>query len=363
MSSLLPIIDQFKITGKINAVSPLGSGHIHETYYIKTDADSTGDYVLQRINTNVFRNPQAVTQNISLVTSHIQKKLQAAKATGIEHRVLRPVGLKNEAFLHTDATGCWRCFHYIPDHKTYDRAVNASQVYEGGKAYGTFLQMLSDLPANSIQETIPDFHNLDLRLNQFEESIRCGVPERIVETAREIEMLRIRKAEMRTILEQGKTGSIPLRVVHHDTKINNVLFSNDNKALCVIDLDTVMPGFVHDDFGDSIRTFTNTGDEDDTDLENVSMNIHYFEAFARGFLEMTGTWLNPVEKEYLALSARVMTYMQVLRFLTDYLNGDIYYKVHHPLHNLQRTKAQLKLLLSMEEQYENMKKIIREILA
>jgi len=363
MDSLFPIINHFKITGSINAVSPLGSGHIHETYYIQTDAGRTNDYVLQRINTNVFRNPQAVTQNILLVTSHIQKKLHEAKATDIERRVLRPVGLKNGAFLHTDATGCWRCFHYIPDHITYDRAVNASQVYEGGKAYGNFLQMLSDLPSDSMQATIPDFHNLDLRLNQFEGSIRTGMPERIVETAGEIEVLRIRKAEMRTILEQGKSGTIPVRVVHHDTKINNVLFSTDNKALCVIDLDTVMPGFVHDDFGDSIRTFTNTGEEDDTDLEKVSMNIHYFEAFARGFLEMTGAWLNPVEKEYLALSARVMTYMQVLRFLTDYLNGDIYYKVHHPLQNLQRTKAQLRLLLSMEEQYENMKKIILKILA
>ena len=363
MNSVLPIIGHFKIKGNIHAVSPLGSGHIHETYYIKTDADSTDDYVLQRINTRVFRNPQAVTQNISLVTSHIQKKLQEAGAADIERRVLRPVGLKSGNFLHTDATGCWRCFHYIPDHITYDRAVNPSQVYEGGKAYGTFLQMLSDLPVDSMQATIPDFHNLDLRLNQFEESIQTGVPERIVETAREIEMLRIRKAVMRTILEQGKAGNIPVRVVHHDTKINNVLFSVDNKALCVIDLDTVMQGFVHDDFGDSIRTFTNTGDEDDTDLEKVTMNIHYFEAFARGFLEMTGTWLNPVEKEYLALSARVMTYMQVLRFHTDYLNGDVYYKVHHPLQNLERTKAQMKLLLSMEEQYENMKKIIQEILA
>jgi Ser/Thr protein kinase RdoA (MazF antagonist) len=166
---------------------------------------------------------------------------------------------------------------------------------------------------------------------------------------------------MRTILELGKAGKIPLRIVHHDTKINNVLFDEDGKGLCVIDLDTVMPGYVHDDFGDSIRTFTNTGEEDDADLDQVSMNIAYFEAFARGFLEVTSSMLSPLEKEHLALSARVMTYMQALRFLTDYLNGDLYYRIHHPLHNLQRARAQIKLLLSMEEQFSKMKAIIEAI--
>jgi Ser/Thr protein kinase RdoA (MazF antagonist) len=171
-------------------------------------------------------------------------------------------------------------------------------------------------------------------------------------------MLRDRKDEMRTILALGKTGRIPVRIVHHDTKINNVLFDENGKGLCVIDLDTVMPGYVHDDFGDSIRTFTNTGEEDDADLGQVSMNIGYFEAFARGFLELTNSMLSRIEKEHLALSARVMTYMQVLRFLADYLNGDTYYRIHHPLHNLQRARAQIKLLLSMEEQYGEMKRII-----
>ena len=359
MDNLLPIIEQFTTAGKIIDISPLGSGHIHETFYVKMESGLTGDYVLQCFNTNVFRNPDAVTQNIRLVTTHIQNKLEAAQASDIKRKVLKPVGLKNGQFMYADATGkVWRCFVYIPGHKTFDRAVNTSQVYEGGKAYGGFLQFLSDLPADKIQETIPGFHNLDLRLNQFEEAIRTGLKERIKETAGEIKMLKIRKAEMRTILELGKAGRIPVRVVHHDTKINNVLFDTDNKALCVIDLDTVMPGFVHDDFGDSIRTFTNTGEEDDADLSKVSMDIRYFEAFAGGFLEVAGLMLNHDEKEHLALSARVMTYMQVLRFLTDYLNGDTYYRIHHPLHNLQRTKAQIKLLMSMEEQYGEMKRVI-----
>jgi Ser/Thr protein kinase RdoA (MazF antagonist) len=252
----------------------------------------------------------------------------------------------------------WRCFVYIPRHKTYDRALSDEQSYEGGKAYGKFLQLLSDLPASKIRETIHGFHDLDLRLNQFEEACRNGVENRITETRNEIEMLRARKDEMRTILKLGKTGRIPVRIVHHDTKINNVLFDENGKGLCVIDLDTVMPGYVHDDFGDSIRTFTNTGEEDDADLSQISMNIGYFEAFAHGFLELTNSMLSGIEKEHLALSARVMTYMQVLRFLADYLNGDTYYRIHHPLHNLQRARAQIKLLLSMEEQYGEMKRII-----
>ena len=362
MYDLLPIINQFAITGKITAVSPLGSGHIHETFHLKTESDTTDDYVLQRINNNVFRNPGAVMHNIRIVTGHIQKKLDAAGAGDIKRKVLQPVGLGNGELMFADASGnLWRCFVFIPDHKTFDRAVNVSQVYEGGKAYGQFLQMLSDLPASTIQETIPGFHDLDLRLYQFEEAVKTGLKERLTETEGEIAMLRIRKADMRTILERGKTGRIPVRVVHHDTKINNVLFDTGNKALCVIDLDTVMPGHVHDDFGDSIRTFTNTGEEDDADLTKVSMNIRFFEAFAVGFLEVAGAMLNKDEKEHLALSARVMTYMQILRFLADYLNGDTYYRIHYPKHNLQRARAQIKLLLSMEEQYEEMKRIIAGI--
>ena len=362
MEDLLPIINRFAVTGNITAVSQLGSGHIHETFYLKTGSDNTDDYVLQRINTHVFRNPGAVMHNIRIVTDHIRNKLEISGETDVKRRVLQPVVTVNGELMVNDATGSvWRCFVFIPDHKTFDCAVNVAQVYEGGKAYGQFLQLLSDVPADTIRETIPGFHDLDLRLRQFEESVKNGSKERLEETRDEIELLMFRKDEMRTILELGKRGMIPVRVVHHDTKINNVLFDSGNKALCVIDLDTVMPGHVHDDFGDSIRTFTNTGEEDDADLTKVSMNIHFFEAYAGGFLETAGAMLNKAEKEHLALSARVMTYMQTLRFLADYLNGDTYYRIHHPKHNLQRAMAQLKLLLSMEEQYGEMVRIVAGI--
>jgi hypothetical protein len=362
MNDLFTIIDQFSISGNIIDITPLGSGHIHETYRVITESDSTSDYVLQQINTHVFRDPDAVMHNIDLVTSHIQKKLASSGISDTGRRVLTPVKLRHGGLMYNDQTNkVWRCFLYITDHKTYDRAISEEQVYEGGKAYGRFLQMLSDLPASNIRETIPGFHNLDLRLNQFLDACRNGVTKRINETRQDIAMLMDRKDEMRTILELGKNGRIPLRIVHHDTKINNVLFDETGKGICVIDLDTVMPGYVHDDFGDSIRTFTNTGEEDDADLDKVTMNIRYFEAFARGFLELTGSMLSPTEKEHLALSARVMTYMQVLRFLADYLNGDTYYRIHHPRHNLQRTRAQIKLMVCMEDRFDEMKRIIESL--
>jgi Ser/Thr protein kinase RdoA (MazF antagonist) len=362
MELVSKIADQFKLNGKVADISAFGSGHIHQTYFIKTESAQDDDYIIQLLNTNVFRDPDAVMQNISLVTSHILDKLRKEGEKDLKRRVLHPVETKDGKLMYIDPESqVWRCFIFIPDHKSFDRAVNEHQVFEGGKAFGKFLADLSDLPVSQIKDTIPDFHNLDWRLQQFNDALSNGVLSRIAETESEINMLKKRQEEMRIIRKLGSEGKIPLRIVHHDTKINNVLYSRDEHALCVIDLDTVMPGYVHDDFGDAIRTFTNTGEEDDADLKNVSMNIRYFAAFAGGFLGVAGPMLNDSEKKYLALSARVMTYMQVLRFLTDYLNGDTYYRIHHPAHNLQRARAQMKLLFSMEEQYAEMKRIVEKV--
>jgi hypothetical protein len=363
MENISQIANQFTLKGKISKISAFGSGHIHQTYLIITESPSDDDYIIQLINTNVFRNPDAVMHNLALVTSHILEKLQSEGEKDLKRRVLKPIQTIDGKLNYVDPKNqVWRCFVFIPDHKSFDRAVNEYQVFEGGKAFGKFLSDLSDLSVSEIQDTIPDFHNLDWRLQQFDDSLAKGVISRIGETKFEIDMLKKRQDEMRIIRQLGSEGKIPLRIVHHDTKINNVLYSADEKALCVIDLDTVMPGYVHDDFGDAIRTFTNTGEEDDADLDKVSMNIRYFRAFAEGFLGSAGSMLNKTEKEYLALSARVMTYMQALRFLTDYLNGDTYYRIHHPGHNLQRARAQMQLLLSMEEQFDEMKRIVEELI-
>ncbi|HEX2394814.1 MAG TPA: aminoglycoside phosphotransferase family protein, partial [Bacteroidales bacterium] len=352
MNELLPILQSFVPHTEVSEILPLGSGHIHSTYLAKTNVKP--DIVLQQINTRVFRDPAAVTNNISIVTRHIREKLNAQGIKDTLNLVLTPLQQTDGSFMYTDSgKKVWRCFYFIAG-RTYDQAISESQVFEGGKAYGKFLNMLSDLSPEPIKETIKGFHNMALRIRQFDDARKNGMAERISESSTEIEILNSRRDEMMVIQNLGKECHIPVRIVHHDTKINNVLFDEKGKGLCVIDLDTVMPGYVHDDFGDSIRTFTNTGEEDDTDLTKVSINMDYFKAYSEGYLEETRLILNPVEKEYLALSARAMTYMQCLRFLTDHLNGDIYYHISHEGHNLQRTKAQIRLLLSMEENSQKM---------
>ncbi|MFN8208622.1 MAG: aminoglycoside phosphotransferase family protein [Bacteroidales bacterium] len=361
-AKLLFLLGHFAVRGEVSDVQMFGSGHIHDTYLVKTSPAEEKDYILQCFNTQVFRDPDAVMDNTRRVTNHIREKVAELPAADLERVFLTLIPLKNgkEYFRDTEKK-VWRVFEYIPDHLSYDRAENTETVYEGGKAYGNFLAILSDLEPGAFKDTIPDFHNLDWRLQQFNEALRNGREDRRIIAGREVKMVLDRVPEMRIIRELCLSGQIPLRLVHHDTKINNVLFSKRGKALCVIDLDTVMPGYVHDDFGDAIRTFTNTGEEDDVDTSKVSMNLDYFRAFATGYLEGAGSLLNNTEKEQLALSARVMTYMQTIRFLADYLNGDVYYKIHSPEHNLQRSRAQLALLLSMEEQYPEMCRIINSL--
>jgi thiamine kinase-like enzyme len=361
MNDLNNIISEFSVKGSVSNIFSLGSGHIHKTFRVITSSVNDDDYVLQQMNTAVFKDLDAVMNNLEMVTAHIYQKL-ATTGDDLKRRVLTPVKLRQGGLVFTDnQNNTWRCFIYIPRHQIYDRAVSCEQVYEGGKSYGKFLQMLSDFPASRLKETIHNFHNMEMRMNQFSDACRFGKADRIRNSWYEIDLLKARMDEMLIIHRLGASGKIPLRVVHHDTKINNVLFDDHNKGLCVIDLDTVMPGYILDDFGDSIRTFTNTGEEDDAVTGNVSINMEYFESYASGFLQETNSWLTDIEKEHLALSAKAMTYMQALRFLTDCLNGDIYYQVHHSDHNLQRTRAQIKLLLSMEERYDEMKSIIKKL--
>jgi len=359
MDALKDIVRRFAPEAVVNEITPLGSGHIHSTYLAVTAKKP--NIVLQQLNTRVFRDPDAVMNNISLVTGHIRQKLIADGTEDIVNRVLTMLTLPDGKMMFTDAEKkVWRCFYFIHG-KTFDRATNPEMVYEGGKAYGLFLKMLADLSTEPVRETIKSFHNMALRLRQFDDARKNGLEDRIKEAADEIEILSSRRDEMMIIMNLASECKIPLRIVHHDTKINNVLFDEQGKGLCVIDLDTVMPGYVHDDFGDSIRTFTNTGEEDDAHTGRVSMNMEYFRAYAEGYLEETKSILTETEKEYLALSARAMTYMQCIRFLTDHLNGDIYYHISHESHNLQRTRAQIKLLMSMEENYEEMKEIIKKV--
>lgn len=356
MNTAYKICNQFLSGIKVQNIVPYSSGHINDTYKVET---GNKNYLLQRINHEVFINVEGLTNNIIKITGHLSQKVQHSNLP-MQSLKLRET-LNGKYFVTDDDGNFWRLFDFIEDGRSYDLVENSGIAYEGGKAYGRFINLLSDFPAKILIETIPDFHNIEFRLNNFWKSIKLDQTNRVKDVADEIKFVKERVNEMKLVLKLGKEGKIPLRVTHNDTKINNVLFNKDGKAICVIDLDTVMPGYVHYDFGDSIRTFANTADEDESDLSKVNMNLDYFTAFAKGFLKETKADLNTAEIETLAFSAKLMTYIIGVRFLTDYIYGDKYYKIKYPGHNLQRARVQFKLLESLEEKYIEMQRIIFQI--
>ncbi|APF20220.1 aminoglycoside phosphotransferase [Caldithrix abyssi DSM 13497] len=356
------ILRNFKISGEPQEYQPFGDGHINDTFLI-TLKNSPTRYILQRINHAIFLDVPGLMRNIQRVTDHIKQKLLRAGVEQIERRVLQFIPTDSGQLFYQDTSGnYWRLCLYIPGSRSYNIIPDAQLAYKGGRAFGEFLYLLQDLPANELNVTIPNFHNLPFRLEQLKEALHKNRAGRKTSAVQEIEAVIDRTQKMNEIFSMSEQQT-PLRVTHNDTKFNNVLFDKDNNPLCVIDLDTVMPGRVFSDFGDAIRTGANTGAEDDPQLERVSMNKAFYEAYTRGFLEKTRSILSDHEIESLAHGALILTFMQAVRFLTDYLNGDTYYKIEHPLHNLQRTRAQLKLLKSMEESFEWMQQIVKKYAA
>jgi serine/threonine protein kinase len=270
---------------------------------------------------------------------------------------------KNGKSYITDSYGnFWRMFIFIADHRSYDIVDSPDKAFEGGRAIGRFQALLSDLPGKPLFETIPSFHDVEKRIDGFMRILKEDPAGRVKVTEAETVFILNRADDMKIIHRLGREGRIPVRITHNDTKLNNILFDENDKSLCIIDLDTVMPGYFHSDFGDAIRTGANIAAEDEKDLTRIKMDINLFEAYAKGYLSETRDTLNTVEKEYLAFSPMLMTYEQSLRFLADYIDGDKYYKIHHEHHNLQRTRAQIRLLQSMEEQYRVMQKIIKRLI-
>jgi len=352
----------FKAEGTFLKGEPFGSGHIHETFHIVTAEESRDDYILQKINNKVFRNVPELQENIERVTGHLIKKISAIPGSDIRRECLIMILSKDGKSWITDSYGnFWRLFVFISDHRSYDIVDSPGKAYEGGKAIGRFQALLADLPGKPLNDTIPHFHDVEKRIDNFLRTLEEDPANRAADSKHEIEAMLARSDKMRIIHHLGRERKIPVRITHNDTKFNNILFDENDKSLCIIDLDTVMSGYFHSDFGDAIRTGANTGAEDEQNLARVHMDINLFEAYARGYLSETSDTLNSVEKEYLAFAPLLMTYEQALRFLTDYLDGDTYYKIDHEHHNLQRTRAQLKLLQSMEEQYEEMKRIIERM--
>lgn len=357
----LPLIaSNFRFAGTILNIAPYGSGHINDTYRVETREPDQFDYILQRINHRIFKNVPALMENIERVTRHIRMKLEATPGADPYREGLNLVPAVDGKSYHQDPEGnFWRAYIFINDNRSYDIVDSPGQAYQGGKMFGKFQAMIADLPGGPLHETIPNFHNIEWRLDTFRDTLKLDPKGRAGAVLEETAFVLERAEEMGTILRLGREGRIPQRITHNDTKFNNVLLDTNDRGLCVIDLDTVMPGYVHYDFGDSIRTSTNTGAEDDPDLSRVEMDISLFEGYTKGFLEETRNTLNQVELDHLALSGKLLPYMIGLRFLTDYVDGDNYFKIKHEHHNLQRARAQFKLLRSMERQFSEMKEVVR----
>ncbi|MGQ1788436.1 phosphotransferase enzyme family protein [Saccharicrinis sp. GN24d3] len=357
-TDIYKIAECFQLEGIVKNIKPLGEGFINDTYIIDTEADDSPSYLLQRKNKNIFTDVPAMMDNIERVTLHLKEKVNAKGGDPMKE-ALTVTKTKEGALYHMDDEGeYWAVCLFIAGSITYETADTPELAFAGGKGIGKFQCMTSDF-AGKLTNILPGFHDIRYRFKQWEEVLSKDPVGRKKELVEEITWIEERRTEMLEFWEKVEDGEIPTRVTHNDTKINNILFDDKGDVLCVIDLDTVLSSTALNDFGDAIRSYTNTGLEDDKDLEKVTMDMEIFEAYTKGYLSETKSFLTPIEIEYLAFSAKYITYEQVLRFLMDYIDGDNYYKTKYANHNLVRTHAQYKLLQSIEEQYDDMLKVVK----
>jgi len=357
---VLALASQFQIDIEIVSIKPFGSGHINDTYRV-VNADPNGtDYLLQRINHHVFKDVPLLMNNLVNVLDHLKKKLADIPGSDIEKDILTLVPAKDaRSYIEDGAGNYWRMLIFLKNTRSYDLVETKKQAFEGGRAFGRFQAQLADLDTSLVKDTIPDFHNIESRLSKLEAAIAGNTAGRLSEVQPEVDFIRSHEQGMKEILELGRAGILPQRIVHNDTKFNNVLLDSNDNAQCVIDLDTVMPGFVAYDFGDSIRTIINKAVEDEADAGKIGLNLSLFEAYADGYLQEAHGFLTQPEIDSLVKGVLLLPYIQAVRFLTDYLEGDHYFKIHSPKHNLQRTRAQLTLVKKLEESRAQLEQIIK----
>jgi len=327
LSSFFKNIDDCKII-------PFGSGLIHRTFFLQ---HADGDFILQKINHHVFKNPEDLMENIQMVGNHLKQNNYPRSILNIKKT------LDGNRLLQTSANEYWRIFDFIEDTQEFTKPESEKQVYQTGKCFGEFLTYLKDLSIEKIKPSIPNFHNTRMRLENFEKAIQKDEFDRVKVSSKEIEQIR----NWRFLVEDFEALNCPIRIVHADPKISNLLFNQDEKVKAVIDWDTIMPGSVLHDFGDLVRTMACEENEESTDFEKVKISLVYFESLKKGFLETTESWLTEVEKNNLMLGAKMIIYEQAIRFLTDFLEGDKYYNTVYTGQNFNRSKNQIQLLYSV----------------
>jgi len=353
---------KFDIFGEFRSAEPYGSGHINDTfratYY---QGGTTLHYLHQRINHNIFQNPEALMDNIIRVTRHIRTKLNGLKGSSRRSLTLVPT-LDGEVCLRDDEGNFWRTYVFIEGARTYDAVQTKQQAFEAARAFGLFQKQLVDLPGPRLHDTIPKFHHTPSRFRALQEAIEADESNRAQHAKPEIEFAMAHADMVSRLVELQERGEIPERVTHNDTKFNNVMIDDETgEGICVVDLDTVMPGLALYDFGDMVRTTTSPTREDEQDLSKVGMDFEMYEALLRGYLETAGEFLNDREKQELAFSGKLITFEIGVRFLTDYLRGDTYFKVHREGHNLDRCRTQFKLVESIESNEDRMNTLLERV--
>lgn len=353
------IISQFVPDSMIGAYRPFGGGHINDTYAVQ-NTEGQDCWVLQRINHHVFTKVDVLQHNVSIVAKTIKKQLLARGEDDVERKYLNFLPLISDATknYYFDGENYWRVCSFIPDSMGLSELSEASARH-AGEAFGQFEEMLSVIPEGVLGDTIDNFHSMPFRLQQLDDAIACdpmGRVSKVQDILKEIDKRRESMLIQERLYNEGK---LPKRTIHCDTKVDNILFDKTGSVLCVVDWDTVMPGFILSDVGDFIRTGVNLAPEDEANLEKIGVNMPIYRAFVEGYLSTASKFLTNTERSLIAYGGRLMTYMQTVRFLADYINGDTYFKVHHPEHNLQRTRAQLRFLQCLEEQAEAMEALLK----
>lgn len=363
MANEVEIFSKFSFKGELESYKVFGSGHINTTYLVTHNENGKiYRYVVQKINTSVFKNVDALMDNVFAVTSFLRKKIADNKGDPNRETLHYIKTLDGKKYYRDEKGNCYRAYSFVDKSKSYD-SVDIPEIFgKSGAAFGKFQKYLADFPAETLTETIPNFHNTIWRFeNEFLPAVKEDKFSRASKCGDEIDFVMSRKDDCSRLVDLENDGSIPLRVTHNDTKLNNVMFDEDtDEAICVIDLDTVMPGLALYDFGDSIRFGANTCAEDEADIEKVKINLDYFEAYAKGFLSQAGKSFNKCEIDNLAFSAKLMTLECGMRFLTDYLNGDTYFKTSYDEHNLVRARNQFALVSDMEKNMDTMEEIIKK---